>query len=238
VLSAAGCDRCPSRGSGSRSDQNAAAVPAVVHYLPAVGGHRLRADLRQLPVTAVVRVLVGPVDEDAAEFAGLSCAGASGRELLVVGLVDLVVGVLIGAVDEDLAGLNSGVGGVACQGLVGGLVEGLMEVIVRFLVGAVDGGAAQRAAVQRPLGGILSESRRSLVSVMPRSLRVFGRLDSSAAANPSLASSWSACLNPVARASTGSPDGRRLLRSPHVPWRPRWSCAVVAPPSGDGRISD
>jgi hypothetical protein len=182
-----------------------------------------------------------PVDEDAADFAGLSCAGASGRELLVVGLVDLVVGVLVGAVDEDaadLAGLNSGVGGVACQGLVGGLVEGLMEVIVRFLVGAVDDGAAERAAVQRPLGGILSESRRSLVSVMPRSLRVIGRLDSSAAANPSLASSWSACLNPVARASTGSPDGRRLLRSPHVPWQPRWSCAVVAPPSGDGRISD
>jgi hypothetical protein len=144
-------------------------------------------------------------------------------------------------VDEDaadLAGLNSGVGGVACQGLVGGLVEGLMEVIVRFLVGALTMAPHSRAAVQRPLGDILSESRRSLVSVMPRSLRVIGRLDSSAAANPSLASSWSACLNPVARASTGSPDGRRLLRSPHVPWQPRWSCAVVAPPSGDGRISD
>jgi len=63
-------------------------------------------------VTAAVRVLVGPVDEDAAEFAGLSCAGASGRELLVVGLVDLVMGVLVRAVDEDaadLAGLNTGV---------------------------------------------------------------------------------------------------------------------------------
>jgi hypothetical protein len=47
------------------------------------------------------------------------------------------VRVLVGPVDEDaadLAGLNSGVGAVACQGLVGGLVEGLMEVIVRFLV--------------------------------------------------------------------------------------------------------
>jgi hypothetical protein len=82
-------------------------------------------------------------------------------------------------------------------------VEGLMEVIVRFLVGALTMEPHSRAAVQRPLGDILSESRRSLVSVMPRSLRVFGRLDSSAAANPSLASSWSACLN-----APPSGDGR------------------------------
>ena len=144
-------------------------------------------------------------------------------------------------VDEDaadLAGLNSGVGGVACQGLVGGLVEGLMEVIVRFLVGALTMAPHSRAAVQRPLGDILSESRRSLVSVMPRSLRVFGRLDSSAAASSSLGSSWVGLPESCSPGIDRITRWKRLLRSPHVPWRPRWSCAAVALSSGDGRIWD
>ena len=48
-------------------------------------------------MTAVVCVPIGPVDEDAAEFAGHSgCAGGSGGEWLVVGVVKVVVRVLVG----------------------------------------------------------------------------------------------------------------------------------------------
>jgi hypothetical protein len=64
-------------------------------------------------VTAVVCVPIGPVDEDAAEFASLGCAGASGRERLVVGVVNLVVGVQVGAVEENPAEFVGHSGSVA-----------------------------------------------------------------------------------------------------------------------------
>jgi hypothetical protein len=68
-----------------------------------MGGYHLSAGLRQLPVTAAVRLLVGAVDEDAAQLAGadLQAVGVE-QDRLVVGLVDAAVRVQLDVVEDAL----------------------------------------------------------------------------------------------------------------------------------------
>ncbi len=118
-------------------------------------GARAEGKARGLLVTAVVGLLIGGVDEDAAEFAGLGHRARDiGREGFVVGLVDLVVGVLVGAVDEDAAE-SAGLGHYAGGRRRDGLVVGLVKAVMRFFVGAVDDGAAERAGVRLLRAGSL-----------------------------------------------------------------------------------